>query len=88
MNELQDYSKVYPDMPFEIYLFFSQTEVKDGRMVHKDVWQFCDYFHKKYRITMELPLRNTVLKEQKKLEFRVFQKGNCKLQNLKFMKTA
>ncbi|MEJ7740590.1 MAG: serine protease [Chitinophagaceae bacterium] len=54
MNELQDYSKLYPNMPLEIGLFFSQTEMKDGRVIHKEVHSFCGYYQKKYE-TKEYP---------------------------------
>lgn len=61
MNELFSYSGLYPDMPYEIVLFFSQTEIKDNRMVHKKVMDFCSYYHKKYD-TKKFPQPRVVAK--------------------------
>ncbi len=61
MKDIQDYSKLYPNMPFEICLFFSQIETKDDRVIHKDVHAFCVYYNKKYR-TKEFPQPRVISK--------------------------
>lgn len=48
MTELIDYSKLYPDLPIEICLFF-QSETKDGKLIHKEVHSFCEYLNKKHK---------------------------------------
>jgi len=47
MNNLYEYSRLYPQMPLEIILFF-KMEAKDGKVVNKQVYQFCDYYKTKY----------------------------------------
>ena len=61
MNELISYSGLYPEMTYEIVLYFSQTEIKDNRMVHKKVLDFCSHYKKKYE-TKEFPQPRVVAK--------------------------
>jgi len=48
MNEIIGYADLYPEMPFEIMMFFSGVEKKDNRLIHKTVFQFCEHYQKKY----------------------------------------
>lgn len=61
MNELISYSGLYPDMPYEIILFFSKTETINNRTVHKNVNDFCIYYQKKYN-TKKLPQPRVIAK--------------------------
>lgn len=49
MDELQDYSKIYPNLPIEIILFFSEWKIKEkNTLIHQTVLDFCQFYHKKY----------------------------------------
>ncbi len=61
MDGLINYSTLYPEMPFEIILFFSKNEIKDNKYVHKKVIDFCFYYQKKYTIK-EFPRPQIVVK--------------------------
>ena len=61
MSELLDYSKIYPNLPIEIILFFSEYEIKDGKAIHRQVISFCDYYKKKYK-TETIPQPRVVSK--------------------------
>jgi len=54
MIQFQDYSKTYTTLPIEILIFFSERETKDGILIPKTLYSFCEYYHKKYN-TQELP---------------------------------
>jgi hypothetical protein len=60
MKELLDYSRLYPNLPFEICLFF-QSESKNGRLINKEIFSFCEYFHKKYN-SLEFPQPRVISK--------------------------
>jgi S1-C subfamily serine protease len=49
MNNLNTYSILYPRIPIEIILFFSELEYHDKKVKHKSVIEFCEYFTKKYQ---------------------------------------
>jgi len=40
---------MYPKLPLEIILFFSQQEIKGERIVTKEIGQFCDDYATKYK---------------------------------------
>lgn len=61
MNDLISYSDLYPDIPYEIVLFFSETEVKDNKTVHKKVINFCNHYQKKFE-TKNYPQPRTIAK--------------------------
>jgi hypothetical protein len=46
MNQLKDYSRLYPKMPIEILLYFSQTQ--NERFGLYKVQGFCIYYNQKY----------------------------------------
>ena len=61
MKEIISYSELYPDMPYEIVLFFAQTEVIDNRVVHRNELGFCNYYHNKHE-TKDMPQPRVVAK--------------------------
>lgn len=61
MNELIGYADIYPEMPFEIILFFSKTKTTDRGLVHMNIMEFCSYYKKKYN-TKDLPQPREVAK--------------------------
>lgn len=60
MTELIDYSRLYPNLPFEICFFF-QSESKDGKLIHKEIYSFCEYLHKKYN-SLDFPQPRVISK--------------------------
>lgn len=55
MIEFQDYPIEYKYLPIELLLFFSEIKKDDNqKMVHRTIFEFCEYYKKKYRTT-ELP---------------------------------
>jgi hypothetical protein len=47
MNELQQYSILYPKLAVEIILYF-QLETSGGNLVHKTIAKFLEYYKNKY----------------------------------------
>ena len=63
MEELISYSYKYPDIPYEITLFFSEIK-KDptsNYIVNKSVKEFCSYYKDKYN-TKDLPQPRVIAK--------------------------
>lgn len=49
MKDFLRYQILYPDLPIEISMFFSQTDLNNGRNVARNVFSFCSYFTEKYK---------------------------------------
>jgi serine protease Do len=50
MIDLYTYSWLCPEMPYEIVLFFSQSETIDGKFIPKNLLQFCVHYANKFKI--------------------------------------
>ena len=48
MKDLITYSTLYPEIPFEIVLFFSNVQPVDNKIVPKNVMDFCVFYKNKY----------------------------------------
>ena len=48
MDDLINYSTLYPEIPYEIISFFSKNEPVDNKIVPKKVMDFCTFYQKKY----------------------------------------
>jgi hypothetical protein len=50
MNKIEDLSQIYPNLPIEIILFFSKIDTIEGKLKEKKVYEFSEYYSKKYRL--------------------------------------
>lgn len=48
MEDLQNYSTLYPDIPSEIILFFSENVTVNNKIAPKKINEFCTFYQKKY----------------------------------------
>lgn len=61
MDILQSYSQLYPDLPIEIIIFFSDNVPVDGKIHAKTLMDFLSYYQKK-KNTPDMPQPNIVSK--------------------------
>lgn len=47
---LEDLSETYPNLPIEIILFFSKHETVDGKLKGRKIFEFSEYYSKKYKL--------------------------------------
>jgi serine protease Do len=48
MSEFQEYAELYPNIPIELLLFFSEYKVEGDRAIHNTIMKFCGHYQKKY----------------------------------------